>query len=404
MSYPRLVLTVIGFTVAAAQSHAQTTKSITVAAGEFDRRDAIVTVMLPGGADPGMWVLRDEAGKPTPLQTGPTGRGRFILGELAAGQTRKYKLERSDGGRVGQETPVDVQRSGGTVKFSSGGREILQYRGDKTPLPQGYEEKFQRGGYIHPVFTPSGRLVTDDYPPKHKHHHGVWSPWTKTKFEGRAPDFWNMGEQTGTVEFTGLSGAWGGPVAGGFNATHRFVDLSAKPQPKAALEETWNVVVYRPLGGQRKYHVFDLTTTQTCASNNPLILPKYHYGGLGFRGHREWDGKDNAVFLTSEGKDRSNGNETRGRWCHVGGKVGDDSAGVAVLCHPENFRFPQPMRLHPDEPFFCYAPSQLGDWSIEPGKPYVARYRFVVSDGPADKAEIERLWNDFASPPKVTVE
>ena len=79
-------------------------------------------------------------------------------------------------------------------------------------------------------------------------------------------------------------------------------------------------------------------------------------------------------------------------------------AGVAILCHPDNFRFPQPMRLHPDEPFFCYAPSQLGDWAIEPGKPYVARYRFVVSEGPADKAEIERLWNDYANPPKVTVE
>ena len=136
-----------------------------------------------------------------------------------------------------------------------------------------------------------------------------------------------------------------------------------------------------------------------------MVLPKYLFGGLGFRGRRDWDGKDNCTFLTSEGRDRSNGNETRGKWCWVGGKVeGGEMAGVAILCHPDNFRFPQPMRLHPDEPFFCYAPSQLGDWAIEPGKPYVARYRFVVSDGPADKAEVERLWNDYANPPKVTVE
>jgi hypothetical protein len=62
------------------------------------------------------------------------------------------------------------------------------------------------------------------------------------------------------------------------------------------------------------------------------------------------------------------------------------------------------MRLHPDEPFFCFAPIQLGDWSIEPGKPYVAKYRFVAFDGPPDKAEIERLWNDYANPPKATVQ
>ena len=55
--------------------------------------------------------------------------------------------------------------------------------------------------------------------------------------------------------------------------------------------------------------------------------------------------------------------------------------GIAILCHPENFRAPQPMRLHPKEPFVCYAPSQLGDWAIEPGRPYVSRYRFVVKDG-----------------------
>ena len=79
-------------------------------------------------------------------------------------------------------------------------------------------------------------------------------------------------------------------------------------------------------------------------------------------------------------------------------------AGVAILDHPANFRHPQGMRLNPDEPFFCFAPEQLGEFAIEPGKPYVARYRFVVADGPADAAEINRLWNDYANPPAVKVE
>ena len=137
MSTARFVLGILAVALAAAHAVGQTPKTITVSAGDSDRRDTIVPVTLPAGADPGMWVLRDEAGKPTPLQTGPTGRGRFILGDLKAGQTRRYRLERSDGGRTGPETPVDLQRTGGTVKFSSGGREILQYRGDKTPLQPG---------------------------------------------------------------------------------------------------------------------------------------------------------------------------------------------------------------------------------------------------------------------------
>ena len=70
---------------------------------------------------------------------------------------------------------------------------------------------------------------------------------------------------------------------------------------------------------------------------------------------------------------------------------------TAILCHPANYRFPQPMRLHPSEPFFCYAPQQLGDMEIKPGEPYIARYRFVTADGAMTQAEIDRLWDDYAA-------
>ena len=104
-----------------------------------------------------------------------------------------------------------------------------------------------------------------------------------------------------------------------------------------------------------------------------------------------------------DGGEKKDGNETRGRWCHVGGLIDGALYGVAVLGHPDNFRAPQPMRLNPNDPFFCYAPSQLGDWEITPGKPYVSRYRFIVADGGPDKVEIERHWNDYAKPPVVRV-
>jgi hypothetical protein len=33
----------------------------------------------------------------------------------------------------------------------------------------------------------------------------------------------------------------------------------------------------------------------------------------------------------------------------------------------------------------------------------VARYRFAVFSNVPDVGEVERLWNDYAEPPKVTV-
>jgi hypothetical protein len=149
--------------------------------------------------------------------------------------------------------------------------------------------------------------------------------------------------------------------------------------------------------------LFDITATQTCATNEPLKLEEYRYGGMGLRGHRDWKDKSKVSFLTSEGKTRENGNATRGRWFSMYGPVDGAVVNIAVLDSPRNFRSPQPMRLNPDDPFFNYAPSQLGPFEIKFGEPFVLRYRYVVSDGKPNVPELDRLWNDYANPPIVTV-
>jgi hypothetical protein len=280
---------------------------------------------------------------------------------------------------------------------------VFDYQMDRESLPRpDIKPEFKRAGYIHPVYTPSGKIVTDDYPSNHVHHHGIWSPWTKTKFQGRTPDFWNMGTKTAKEDFVALDRTWSGPVHGGFESRLQMVDLSA-PSPVTALNETWRVTAYAVAPTVR---VFDLEITQTCATNDPVELPKYHYGGFGFRGADAWNGPgEAALFLTSEGEtSRLKGNDTRGRWCYLGGKLDGSISGTAILGHPSNFRAPQPMRLHPNMPYMSFVPQQLGDFAIEPGKPYVAKFRFVVTDGAPDRAKIDAFWNGYAQPAAVKVE
>lgn len=382
---------------------AQAALTLRVEAGDYDRSGTVVSFQLPAGSGT-FNQLQDEKGARLPLQVESDGRATFVLPSLGRGATQTFQLVHDPAAGESARPGVRAERAGSTVRFLVDGRPALQYQAEMSELPRpDLKPIFRRGGYLHPVYSPSGLVVTDDYPPNHKHHHGIWFPWTKTEFEGRTPDFWNMGEGKGTVEFVAVDGFWNGHVHGGLRARHRFVDLTA-PTPKTVLLESWEVRMYRTPRERPPYHLFDLVSTQECATANPLKLPEYHYGGLGVRGHWDWNGKENTTFLTSSGEtDRVKGNTTRGRWCHMGGQVGGQPTGLAILDHPGNFRAPQPMRLHPSEPFFCYAPSQLGDWSIEPGTPYVSRYRFVVFDGPADRELIERLWNDFAHPPKVVL-
>ena len=60
-------------------------------------------------------------------------------------------------------------------------------------------------------------------------------------------------------------------------------------------------------------------------------------------------------------------------------------------------------RFRGTKPYFCFAPMVLGGFKIEPGRPYVSRYRFYVHDGALDVKEAERLWHDYADPPRAHV-
>lgn len=377
----------------------QPSYSVTVSAGEFDRAGTIVTFYFPEVMEPGVYRMNSESGEEVDVQVDEKNRGRFILDRLQAGASRTYRVS---AGPVSADPAVSKRMDSNTLSFLSDGREVLSYYHSDNEPPAELDERYKRSGYIHPVYSPNGVLLTNHLNPDvHPHHSGIWSAWTNTRFQGRTPDFWNVHLNSGRVEGAdSLDVAWEGPVHGGFRARHHFIDLSSSA-PVVALNEEWDVSVYRsPENGE--YHLFDLVVTQSANTAQPLVLPEYRYGGVGFRGHVDWDDPDNVFFLTSEGLGRD-GHATRARWCHIGGYSEGELAGIAILGHPENFRHPQPMRIHPEEPFFNYAPTQLGDMVIEPGSPYVVRYRYVTYDGEPDPDELDRLWNDYAYPPGVTV-
>lgn len=375
----------------------QTSYHIVVEAGPYDRFGTLTSVVVPAGLAAESFALIDLRGTAVPAQLANDGRLWFVVDSLRAGETATFEVRPRIPGRA--PAAISARRDTEGVTFLAGDSLILRYQHLTAPLPRtDIDARFERGGYLHPVQTPAGRLVTDDYPPNHLHHHGIWSAWTSTRFQGRTPDFWNMGDATGTVLPVSLDSAWSGGVIAGFVARHRFVDLSA-PSPVDALEEQWTVHVLPP---RAEGYTFDLDVQQWALADT-LFLPEYRYGGIGFRGHRSWDGAPNAIFLTSEGGDRSDGHATTARWCYVGGVVDGAQAGVAILGHVDNFRAPQPMRIHPTEPFFNFAPTQAGPFAIVPGQPYRARYRYVAFDGPPDTSHLDRMWHDFSFPPVATI-
>jgi hypothetical protein len=370
---------------------------VVVSAGDLDRQNTVVSFMLdPALAAGRALVLRDSQGKTLDVQVDDSGRAVFVLPALKAGAQATFALAAAAAPPPAQ---VKATREADGVKLGIGASTALRYQ-MQGKLPPGIEPWYLRGGYLHPIFTPSGVLVTDDYTRDHHAHHGLWSAWAPVTFEGKDINFWAMGERTGKGDFDALLGTWDGPVHAGLRARNVQVSL-AGAQPKTALNEIWVVTLYRTHEGPAPYFLFDLDSTQETATTSAVMIHEHIYGGFALRGHAQWGAS--ADFLTSEGRTRANGDGTNGRWCHIGGRVDGKQAGYAALGHPGNFRAPQPLRINPSDPFFSLAPAAAGPFAIVPGKPYVSHFRVVVSDGPADRALLDRLWNDYARPPEVAV-
>ena len=286
-------------------------------------------------------------------------------------------------------TPASAQlrciESEAAIEIRSGESLVMRYHKQPSAEAAKNDPLYSRTGYIHPLCTPSGRVVTGDFAPDHPHQHGLFFAWTKTSFDGRSPEFWNQKQGSGRVAYEKTLAIHSGPGDTGFDVAHRFEDLTAPGGAEPVLEETWKVRVSL-VGG--RYQI-DLHSSQQCAGEKPLVIEKYHYGGMAIRGNADWLDEVPDRITTSEGKDRVAGNHTRPKWVKMAGHLEGAACGVVAIPHPGNFRAPQWVRLHPSKPYFVFSPMVEEPFTMEAGKTYESRFRFVVFDGEMTAAEVE---------------
>ena len=382
------------------QSGARGLPTIVVTNGEAAVGEAVVSVALPAGVVGESFIVRGEDdGEAVVAQWMRDRTIAFTVRELAPREVRRLRLEPAlDRVVVG---PIVAHERFDGVDLSADGRPVAAYQTQPSvPLAGEAGPGVGRGGYLHPLLTPSGRVVTDDDLPGQPEQRGLWSAWGATRVEGRTPDFWHIGRGTGAVEFEGVLEAWSGPVVAGFRARHRAVDRTVRP-PLTAETETWDVRL--PALGRvgPRHRVLDLTIRHEVVLPRPIVVAAAPYGGLGLHGPRAWSGGTGMAVITSEGRTRRNASRSRARWVAMVGLVGGGNAGVAILDHPDNFRHPQPLFVDGGQPFVSYAAMQSGPITLTMDRDLVLRYRIVTFDGFPDRAWLERLWQAYAHPPRA---
>lgn len=381
---------------------------ITITAGKHAIENEPVSVPLPETGFPhqGIYLIEKQAAGtntiPAQIEMSDDSASKLWFippGKTSAETTRVFDVY---SGRTTLENRVSINDTGKAYQLRIGQLPVLNYNYKHIPAPSSLDPLYGRSAYIHPIWTPGGKIVSDQFPPDHAHQSGQFLAYTKCRFEGRETNFWEIKSGKGRVRFQKLISRQQGPVFAELKVEQAHVDLTG-PQEKVALNEVWTIRVWNQTKKQPQFWLYDITSEARCATNSTFHLPQYHYGGMAIRGGRGWN-KETCQFLTSNGKTRENGNHDRARWCDISGKKAGEErrGGFTILSHPENFRHPEPVRIHPSMPYMVFTPSALGDWKIEPGKPNVSRYRFLIHDG-APHTLTEQNWQNYAHPPQATL-
>lgn len=348
---------------------------------------------------------------PSQLELGHTARLWFILdGYSAKNSSRTFVLKLNEKESLAKpENIIRMNKSDGNVTLFLKDKPILSYRYETMFPPVGVNPLFKRSGFIHPLWSPQGEMLSRVQPPDHFHHYGIWGPWTLTHIGSRKVDFWNLAYGEGTVKFAGFLSETSGTIFSGIKVLQQHLDFGGKGPDQIALNEILDIRVWNSNNG---VWIIDYTTSINTPLDNGIMLNAYRYGGgIGFRATEKWT-KDNCTVLTSEGRTRIDADGSNARWCIVEGEseTQEGRSGILFLSHPANRAHPEPMRVWPldgnggrGDMFFEFTPIRHKSWELKKGINYALKYRMIIFDGKIDKKTAEMYWLSFSSTPKIEI-
>jgi len=285
---------------------------------------------------------------------------------------------------------------------------------------------------IYPLRTANGTIITRGYPldPRpgervdHPHHVGMWLNYENVN----GIDFWNNSEaikpqdapKMGTIRHRSIIAAEGGSEEGKLEVEADWLTYSRK-----VLLQEHTRFVFR--GGPDFRSVDRITTLRT--QDEKVVFADAKDGMLGLRVVRALEMPSdkaevftdasgratavakldntgvNGVYLTSEGKKGEAAWGTRGRWCNLSGKIGDEPVTITILDHPANPGFPTYWHARG---YGLFAANPLGEkvfsngkeelnLTLAPHQTVTFRYRILITSGVASPESTEAAYKAFVA-------
>ncbi len=285
---------------------------------------------------------------------------------------------------------------------------------------------------LYPLRTAKGTIITRGFPlePRpgertdHPHQVGLWLNYENVN----GIDFWNNSEaikpqdapKMGAVRHRSIVAARGGSDQGELE-----VEADWLTYDKTVLLTEHTRYVFR---GGPNFRSVDRITTLT-AQDKKAVFADAKDGMLGLRVVRALEAPSdkpevftdasgrattvakldnmgvNGVYLTSEGKRGEAAWGTRGRWCNLSGKVGEEPVTISIFDHPSNPGFPTYWHARG---YGLFAANPLGEkifsngketlnLTLAPHQSVTYRYRILISSAIATPESTEAAYQAFVA-------
>jgi hypothetical protein len=270
----------------------------------------------------------------------------------------------------------------GTLTVRDGKTAVLTYRyGDQ--LKPEVDPKYMQSCYIHPLFSLDGRMMTEDFPVDHFHHHGLFWVWPVVRTRGMSTSSWEPKLPRLRQRF--VSWLKREKAEGAFVLSLENVwELDGN---EAIAEETVTIRVRR---ADRAGRAIDLELMIE-AIDEPLELqgtPDQNkgYGGLCFRGAPLFT---SATITTDEGALKEDTVNKPFRWADLSTR----ELGISIFVSPDHPGFPTKWMIRNS-----YAGIINASWPglepvvLKPEEPIILRYRIYVHRGNAEAGAVKAAY------------
>lgn len=220
--------------------------------------------------------------------------------------------------------------------------------------------RYARCCYVHPLYTPDGTVVTDDFPRDHFHHRGLSWMWPVVIVDGKEHDLWAIrGIRHRFVK-------WLRRETSGDRALLR-VENGWFTETRKVVTETVEITAWR--GHKLRVRL------QYDADGEPVIIqgtPDHNkgYGGLGLR----FAARQDTVLRTEAGVEAKDSDMVPHAWAELEGTfAGAQRAGVRIEVNKASAGFPNGWCLRHYGYLGANYPG-LEKKTMEVGKPLVLEY------------------------------